>query len=625
MIGIKPIVSILVPVYNVSKYLRQCLDSLVNQTLSDIEIICVNDGSTDESSKILQEYAAVDSRIVVVNKANGGLPSARNAGLDVARGKYVGFVDGDDYVDSDMYRKMYNAAIANNADIVVCGGHLFPKEEKASQWLKDVLSPRDITYRAGGEEALYSERGAKPFLWRDLIKKQLIDEHNFRLDESIVVGEDQAFQFKVFPAAKRVTFISDKLYYYRYSRPESIMNEPQYKDYGARISKHVNMMASIIQNSPGLFSSKDSAVRFFSWCVEFIYWDIIRVNAADRVDIARSFCTLLSQNGYFNHIKSYSWNVRNHFDYMYGLMEKKEEQPLISIVLTVGACADYISDCLDSLLNQSEKNTEIILYENGADDATRKLVREYLYKDMRICLRLGEWQPVSEKYNDALLTAKGKYIAFLNAYDYVQDADWLKHSVDIFDGDNTVDLIGYKEGENGKLHVENCQVADFRQFMFRIDKIRENKIKFEDYALLTGSVFFIKYCLASKYAYFIHKFMMRGDPLKRASIYADEAKLVLRAFVWLLQTARDYELTELAGRITGLLNSENYIRLITDSTYGFYIDKSSVNNPKEDFHTEVLSLLAKANELADLHGEDKAILRTFAMFIAKRHSFLEKI
>lgn len=625
MIGIKPIVSILVPVYNVSKYLRQCLDSLVNQTLSDIEIICVNDGSTDESGKILQEYAAVDSRIVVVNKDNGGLPSARNAGLDVARGKYVGFVDGDDYVDSDMYRKMYNAAIANNADIVVCGGHLFPKEEKASQWLKDVLSPRDITYRAGGEEALYSERGAKPFLWRDLIKKQLIDEHNFRLDESIVVGEDQAFQFKVFPAAKRVTFISDKLYYYRYSRPESIMNEPQYKDYGARISKHVNMMASIIQNSPGLFSSKDSAVRFFSWCVEFIYWDIIRVNAADRVDIARSFCTLLSQNGYFNHIKSYSWNVRNHFDYMYGLMEKKEEQPLISIVLTVGACADYISDCLDSLLNQSEKNTEIILYENGADDATRKLVREYLYKDMRICLRLGEWQPVSEKYNDALLTAKGKYIAFLNAYDYVQDADWLKHSVDIFDGDNTVDLIGYKEGENGKLHVENCQVADFRQFMFRIDKIRENKIKFEDYALLTGSVFFTKYCLASKYAYFIHKFMMRGDPLKRASIYADEAKLVLRAFVWLLQTARDYELTELAGRITGLLNSENYIRLITDSTYGFYIDKSSVNNPKEDFHTEVLSLLAKANELADLHGEDKAILRTFAMFIAKRHSFLEKI
>ena len=158
-----------------------------------------------------------------------------------------------------------------------------------------------------------------------------------------------------------------------------------------------------------------------------------------------------------------------------------------------------------------------------------------------------------------------------------------------------------------------------------VDSYFENKIKFEDYALLTGSVFFTKYCLASKYAYFIHKFMMRGDPLKRASIYADEAKLVLRAFVWLLQTARDYELTELAGRITGLLNSENYIRLITDSTYGFYIDKSSVNNPKEDFHTEVLSLLAKANELADLHGEDKAILRTFAMFIAKRHSFLEKI
>ena len=143
--------------------------------------------------------------------------------------------------------------------------------------------------------------------------------------------------------------------------------------------------------------------------------------------------------------------------------------------------------------------------------------------------------------------------------------------------------------------------------------------------MLTGSVFFTKYCLASRYVYFIHKFMMRGEPLRRASIYADEAKLVLRAFVYLLQTASDYDLPKLAKRITELLNSENYVRLITDSTYGFYIDKSSVNNPKVDFHAEVLALLVKANELADLHGEDKAILRTLAMFITKRHRFLEKI
>ena len=100
-----PLVSILVPVYNVEDYLERCLDSLLQQSLTQIEIVCVNDGSTDKSAEILEEYAKKDNRIVVVHKKNGGLPSARNAGLDVAKGKYVGFVDSDDYVDKDMFFK----------------------------------------------------------------------------------------------------------------------------------------------------------------------------------------------------------------------------------------------------------------------------------------------------------------------------------------------------------------------------------------------------------------------------------------------------------------------------------------------------------------------------------------
>ena len=119
--------------------------------------------------------------------------------------------------------------------------------------------------------------------------------------------------------------------------------------------------------------------------------------------------------------------------------------------------------------------------------------------------------------------------------------------------------------------------------------------------------------------------MMKGKSFERQNIYADEAKLVLRAFVWLLQTAKENDLFFLSRRITELLNSENYIRLLTDSTYGFYLDKSSINNPKEDFHSEVFALLVKANELARLHDQDKAVLRSLTMFIAKRHQFLEKI
>lgn len=114
-------VSIIVPVYNVEKYLKRCLDSLVNQTLKDIEIICVNDGSTDGSLAILNEYVRNDDRIVVINQENSGQSVARNRGIDVAKGEYIGFVDSDDWVCEDYFERLHNSAIQNNAEIAVGG------------------------------------------------------------------------------------------------------------------------------------------------------------------------------------------------------------------------------------------------------------------------------------------------------------------------------------------------------------------------------------------------------------------------------------------------------------------------------------------------------------------------
>ena len=112
-------ISIIVPVYNVEKYLERCLDSLINQTLKDIEIICINDGSTDNSSEILKEYAKKDSRIIIINQNNQGISVARNNGMNKAKGKYIGFVDSDDWVDLDFFEKLYKAAEKHNAQIAV--------------------------------------------------------------------------------------------------------------------------------------------------------------------------------------------------------------------------------------------------------------------------------------------------------------------------------------------------------------------------------------------------------------------------------------------------------------------------------------------------------------------------
>ena len=103
-------VSIIVPVYNVEKYLKRCLDSITNQTLKELEIICINDGSTDNSLKILKQYAHKDKRISIINKQNEGLSVARNTGMEAASGEYIGFVDSDDWIDLDFYKKLYTTA-----------------------------------------------------------------------------------------------------------------------------------------------------------------------------------------------------------------------------------------------------------------------------------------------------------------------------------------------------------------------------------------------------------------------------------------------------------------------------------------------------------------------------------
>ena len=114
----RPKVSIIVPVYNTEPWLRECMDSLVNQTLKEIEIICVDDGSPDNCGKILDEYAKKDTRIIVIHQKNQGVSAARNAGLDVASGEYITFVDSDDYVDLNTYEKMYNLAKKDEIDIL---------------------------------------------------------------------------------------------------------------------------------------------------------------------------------------------------------------------------------------------------------------------------------------------------------------------------------------------------------------------------------------------------------------------------------------------------------------------------------------------------------------------------
>lgn len=194
-------ISICVPVYNMEKYLEDCIKSLLNQTLKEIEIILVNDGSTDNSIKILEKYEKEYSNIKVISQPNQGLGGARNTALKNAVGEYVGFVDADDFVENDMYKKMYLKAKENNADIVMCDYQFYPRNEmKKKKWFNPYKG--EIT----GE---FLNRNTQP--WNKIVSNKLIKDLNFEFFEK---NGDGVFIYLMLSANKIVS-IEDKLYNYR--------------------------------------------------------------------------------------------------------------------------------------------------------------------------------------------------------------------------------------------------------------------------------------------------------------------------------------------------------------------------------------------------------------------------
>ena len=206
-----PKVSIIVPVYNVEQYIEKCLESLVNQTLDDIEIIIVNDGSTDNSETIINKYLHnYSNRIKYLTKSNGGLSDARNFGMKYATGEYIAFLDSDDYVDITTYEKMYNKALEENLDYVECN----------FIWEYDNKQIKDSGRKYNNKHEMLER--ARVVAWNKLIKKELIDETKTEFPKGLRY-EDVEFFYKLLPFIKKFGFVEDYLIHY-IQRSSSIAN-----------------------------------------------------------------------------------------------------------------------------------------------------------------------------------------------------------------------------------------------------------------------------------------------------------------------------------------------------------------------------------------------------------------
>ncbi len=239
----RPKVSIILPVYNVAPYLKQSLDSIISQTLTDIEIICVDDGSTDESGKILDEYKEKDARIKVIHKKNAGTGAARNDGLKIATGECIGFVDPDDWILPNMYERLYNILQDKELDIVMFTPDVFNDQ---TQKHEGFLYFQDSNFPKILDDKIFNKDDISPFsypmcVWNKLYRKKLFDENNIDFAEGLDF-EDHKVIFKSLFTAKRIYFIREKLYVYRHSRKGSILS-----DNDTRMFDHIKIY-DIVEN-----------------------------------------------------------------------------------------------------------------------------------------------------------------------------------------------------------------------------------------------------------------------------------------------------------------------------------------------------------------------------------------
>ncbi len=221
-----PEVSVLVPIYNVERYLERCLESLRDQTFGDFEVVCLNDGSTDRSREIVQRYVEADRRFRVIDKENSGYGASMNRGLDAARGSYVAILESDDFFEPNALEVLHSVAESASADVVKANFYLYWSAPKERRELFRVVDAEEAgrTLRPLDDLAVFFR---KPSIWSALYRRAFLEENGIRFLETPGASyQDSGFSFKVWATACRASFISDAVLNYRQDNEQSSVNSP---------------------------------------------------------------------------------------------------------------------------------------------------------------------------------------------------------------------------------------------------------------------------------------------------------------------------------------------------------------------------------------------------------------
>ena len=456
-------ISIIVPVYNVENYLHQSLESIINQSYKNIEIICINDGSTDNSLMILKEYEKKDKRIKVISQNNKGLAATKNVGMKVATGDYITFVDSDDFIDLNVYEKCIESIIKYKPDIVIY--QILFENSKDQRIIESKIYINDSLSAINNFKVF-------PSSCNKVFKKTLLE--NVYFIEDIKYAEDLLFRDMIFPKAKIIVLVPKISYHYRNIRIGSLENTLKTK----------TKINALLKGAKYLFNyyKQNKYYEFMEYIFEKwirnIYNSIKSLKKTDSkyiysIQVLDFFD--LSLKNYIN--VPLSENRKNIINYF---KEIKMKGPKISVILPFNNNNEkYIIKFLNNILNQSFEDLEIICVKYGNTNDSIDILNEYTKIDKRLVIVYENIKEIGEARNLGILLAKGEYLSFLDINNFFEN-NFFKELIDEIDITHS-DILIYR------YEIYN-QTSD----LFYIDNYSYEVIwpyKFINYTFLPNNLF----------------------------------------------------------------------------------------------------------------------------------------
>lgn len=420
-----PKVSVLVPIFNVEKYLEECLDSIVNQTLKDIEIICINDGSTDNSLKIIKKYAKNDPRIVIVNKKNSGYGDSMNHGLEKATGDYIGVVESDDWIELTAFEDLLTLAEANDAEVVKSNFYNYfsdPERANLSGTIEKLVNDEEVgrIIDPSINAHIFYQR---PAIWSAIYKKSFLDDNAIRfLPTPGASYQDTAFAFKVWASASRVCFTKKAYLHYRQDNESSSVNSPG-KVFC--VAEEYAEIKKFLQDTDR-YDRLGEIMRVTKWGA--YAWNIDRLTpelAKDFIELASKEYAEDIEAGVFNYELCDVNQARaiNEIVNNPSLVLARREaayKAKVAVIVPAYNVENYIKRTIEHLQKQTLKDIEIIVVDDGSIDDTSDILEKYYKNDPRIILINQNNSGASVARNRALEKVHADYITFCDGDDFYE-------------------------------------------------------------------------------------------------------------------------------------------------------------------------------------------------------------